>query len=56
MVDVRECLKEYIGARLLDVSQEDEGEEPFIFLMFDNGLCMKITFTGTPGIEEIDDV
>lgn len=51
MANCRDVFGDYLGQRLIDISQEDEGEEPMLYLMFENGLCIKITFAGEDDLD-----
>ena len=39
---LRQILGGYIGKRLLDVSQNDDGESPMMYLLFEDGLTLDI--------------
>jgi len=53
MSKVRELLEEFVGQRLLCVSANDPGEEPFAMLLFEEGGAIKITLTDA-ALEEFD--
>lgn len=59
-ITVRDQLQEFIGQRLVEVTQHDEEEyretgEAYIMLMFENGAVMQITLReGQISIPEID--
>lgn len=43
MSNIREVLEEFVGQKLIMVSQNDSDERPYAMLMFDGGGGIKIT-------------
>jgi hypothetical protein len=51
---MREQLASFIGCRVLDVSENDEGEDAFLMLLFEDGNYLKFPI-GEAGFEATED-
>lgn len=59
LVNIRELLGEFIGSKLLDITQQDDDElaegEAYVMLMFDNNRAIKIDVSDIYGTFKADD-